>query len=74
MILTIKLFALFRHGRFKQAEQAFPDGVDCRHVILSLGLRPGEMGIVMVNNLHAPLGQTLGDRDTLALFPLVGGG
>jgi sulfur-carrier protein len=74
MNITIKLFAHFRNGRFQEAEQTFPPGVDCHHVITSLGFGPADMGIVMVNNLHAPLGQELRDQDTLALFPLVGGG
>jgi molybdopterin converting factor small subunit len=72
--VTIKLFAHFRNGRFKEAEQQFDSGVDCRQVILGLGFHLGEMGIVMVNGQHAPLDYQLHERDTLALFPLVGGG
>lgn len=74
MTITVKLFAHFRDGRFKDAEQEYPGGVDCRRVILDLGLRLGEMGIVMVNGVHAKVEQELQDRDILALFPLVGGG
>jgi molybdopterin converting factor small subunit len=72
--VTIKLFAHFRHGRFKEADHQFPPGVACREVILGLGFRLSEMGIVMVNGQHAPLDHPLNERDTLALFPLVGGG
>ena len=72
--VTIKLFAHFRNGRFKEAEHQFDPGVDCRQVILGLGFGLGEMGIVMVNGQHAPLDYQLNERDTLALFPLVGGG
>ncbi|NWJ40292.1 MAG: MoaD/ThiS family protein [Geothrix sp.] len=74
MHVTIKLFAHFRDGRFKEAEHQFAPGVDCRQIILGLGFRLGEMGIVMVNGQHAPLDYQLNERDTLALFPLVGGG
>ena len=56
------------------AEHHYPSGADCRQVILALGFRLGEMGIVMVNGQHARLDQTLNEADTLALFPLVGGG
>jgi len=74
MIVTVKLFAHFRNGRFKEAEKAFPEGVDCLHVIQSLDFTARDMGIVMVNGLHAALDRPLEDRDILALFPLVGGG
>ena len=74
MLITVKLFAHFRNERFKEAELSFPDGADCRQVILSLGFQLGEMGIVMVNGQHAPLDYPLKEHDTLALFPLVGGG
>jgi len=72
--VTIKLFAHFRNGRFKEADHQFAPGVACREVILGLGFRLGEMGIVMVNGQHAHLDHQLSERDTLALFPLVGGG
>jgi molybdopterin converting factor small subunit len=72
--VTIKLFAQFRNGRFKEARQPFAPGIDCRQVILGLGFNLGEMGIVMVNGQHASLDQPLNENDTLALFPLIGGG
>jgi len=72
--VTIKLFAHFRNGRFKEADHQFAPGVNCRQVILGLGFSLGEMGIVMVNGQHASLDYELKERDTLALFPLVGGG
>jgi sulfur-carrier protein len=72
--VTIKLFAHFRNGRFKEAHQQFAPGVDCRQVILGLGFRLSEMGIVMLNGQHATLDDQLKGNDTLSLFPLVGGG
>lgn len=72
--VTIKLFAHFRNGRFKEAAQQLAPGADCRQAILGLGFRLSEMGIVLVNGQHAPLDQPLNEGDTLALFPLVGGG
>lgn len=72
--VTIKLFAHFRNGRFKEAGHQFDSGVDCCQVIQSLGFRLDEMGIVLVNGQHAPMDYLLREGDTLALFPLVGGG
>lgn len=74
MLVIVKLFATFRNGRFKVAQQEHPSGTDCRTVTLCLGLTEGEIGVVLVNGRHAPLDQVLQDGDTLALFPLVGGG
>lgn len=74
MKITVKLFATFRTGRFKEAVQELRPGTDCREVILSVGLTEAEIGIVLVNGRHAALEQVLNDGDTLSLFPLVGGG
>jgi sulfur-carrier protein len=74
MHVTVKLFATFRNGRFKIAEQDLPEGTDCLRVVLDLGLTADEIGIIMINGRHGVLDQKLGPGDTLSLFPLVGGG
>jgi molybdopterin converting factor small subunit len=74
MHVTVKLFATFRNGRFKVAEQELPQGADCRSVVLSLGLTEEEIGIIMINGRHGVLDQVLSEKDILSLFPLVGGG
>ncbi len=74
MKIVVKLFATFRNGRFKIEEQEHQPESSCRMIILSLGLTEKEIGVVMINGRHAPLDQLLHDGDTLALFPLIGGG
>jgi len=74
MKITVKLFASFRDNRFKIAEQERPEGTDCRKVMLDLGITEEEMGIVLINSRHVTLDQVLKEGDTLAMFPLVGGG
>lgn len=74
MQVTVKLFAHFRRGRFKEARQLLPEGSSCRDVLAILGLEPGEPGIMMVNSRHARLDHVLQDEDVLAIFPLIGGG
>jgi len=74
MLIAVKLFASFRTGRFKCADQEYRAGADCRTVILALGLTEAEIGVVMVNGRHAALDHILQEGDTLSLFPLVGGG
>jgi len=74
MNITIKLFASFRNGRFKEERRDYPPGSDCRNIVLSLGLTEEEIGIIIINGRHAALGHVLQEGDTLALFPLIGGG
>jgi sulfur-carrier protein len=74
MQITVKLFAMFRNGRFKVAEQRRPEGIACREIVLDLGLTEAEIGIALVNGRHVSLERCLEEGDTLSLFPLVGGG
>ena len=74
MQIIVKLFATFRNGRFKVERQEIPEGTDCRSIVLNLGLTEPEIGIILVNSRHASLDYILQDSDTLALFPLLGGG
>jgi sulfur-carrier protein len=74
MQVTVKLFATFRNGRFKIAEQDLPEGTECRRIVLDLGLTEEEIGIIMINGRHGVLDQKLFTGDVLSLFPLVGGG
>ncbi|HJV64220.1 MAG TPA: MoaD/ThiS family protein [Geomonas sp.] len=74
MRVTIKLFATFRNGRFKIEERELPEGTDIRSIVLGLGLTEEEIGIIMVNGRHGNLDQVLKEKETLSLFPLVGGG
>jgi molybdopterin converting factor small subunit len=74
MKITVKLFASFRDGRFKEEVRDYPPGTPCRQIVLDVGLKEEELGVVMVNGRHAPLEQELQEGDVLALFPLVGGG
>lgn len=74
MNITVKLFASFRNDRFKVAQQELPVDSDCRTIVLGLGLTEEELGVLLVNGRHATLDHVLQDGDTLALFPLVGGG
>ncbi|WP_432821701.1 MoaD/ThiS family protein [Trichloromonas sp.] len=74
MRVTVKLFAMFRNGRFKVAEFDFPQGTTCRQIVAEVGLTEAELGVVMVNGRHAQVDRVLAEGDTLSLFPLVGGG
>ena len=74
MNVTVKLFASFRAGRFEIETGDYPAGTTVADVADSLKLPHAELGIMMVNNRHVKLERVLVEGDTLALFPLLGGG
>ncbi len=74
MNVTVKLFASFRTGRFDIETRDYPPGTTVADVVDSLNLPQSEMGIMMINHRHVKLERVLAEGDTLALFPLLGGG
>jgi sulfur-carrier protein len=74
MTITVKLFASFRDNRFKISAKEQSDGTDCHKIVRDLGITEEEVGIVLINGRHFSMDQVLMDGDTLAIFPLVGGG
>jgi len=74
MKITVKLFATFRNDRFDIAERDYPPGTTVGVVVDDLGLPREQLGILMVSNRHVDLDRELIDGETLAIFPLVGGG
>lgn len=74
MQVTVKLFASFRSGRFEIEPREYQDGTTVADVADSLNLPHSELGIMMVSNRHVKLDRVLADGETLALFPLLGGG
>lgn len=74
MQITVKLFATFRLDRFDIQARQYPSGTTVNDVVDELGLPHEKLGILMINSRHVELEQALQDGDTLAIFPLVGGG
>lgn len=74
MIVTIKLFATFRDGRFKVENRELPKESRVIDILSSLKIAADEVAICLVNGRDGNEHHTLGDGDTLALFPPVGGG
>jgi len=74
MQITIKLFATFRQGRFDIELRNYPEGTKVKDVVNELKLSEQELGILMVNSRHVDLDRVLVEGETLAIFPLVGGG
>ena len=74
MRITVKLFATFRAGRFDIESRQYPDGTTVEQIVAELQLPREKLGIVMVNSRHVDLDREMRDGETLAIFPLVGGG
>ncbi|BDG05558.1 MoaD/ThiS family protein [Anaeromyxobacter oryzae] len=74
MALTIKLFATFQRGRFDVAAREYPSGTTLGAIVDDLGIAREEIGVMLVGGRHAELAQAPGPGDTVAIFPLLGGG
>jgi len=74
MKITVKLFATFRIDRFDIATREYPPGTTVGQIVDELNLSREQLGILMVNSRHVDLERELTDGETLAIFPLVGGG
>ena len=74
MKLTVKLFAHFRDNRFVSEVQEYPSGITIGEIIDRLGIDREDIGITMINSKHCGFTDTPAEADTLAIFPLVGGG
>jgi sulfur-carrier protein len=74
MQITLKLFATLRTGRFDEDIRDYPPGTRIADIMGELGIPDSEIGMIMLNHRHAEPEQELHAGDTLALFPLVGGG
>jgi len=73
MQITVKLFASYRIGRFREAERGYPAGASVGDVLQSLDIAEVR-GVVLVNGKPATLDHELCESDTLALLPLISGG
>lgn len=74
MLLTVKLFATYRKGRFEVAALERPDGETVGQLLAALEIPLPELGFVLVRGRHAEVGDALQAGDTVAIFPKVGGG
>jgi sulfur carrier protein ThiS len=73
MQITVKLFASYRVGRFKEAVRVSPVGTSIADVLQSLNIDEVR-GIVLVNGKPAPPDRELRESDTMTLLPLISGG
>jgi sulfur-carrier protein len=74
MRLTIKLFATFQKNRFDVASREYPTGTTLAAIVDDLAIPREEVGVLLVGGRHAELSHAPAAADTVAIFPLLGGG
>jgi molybdopterin synthase sulfur carrier subunit len=74
MMITVKLFANFREGRFKIDERTYPAGACVADVLRSLEIEESDVGMLFNRGRHVEADFALSEGDVLAIVPLVGGG
>ncbi len=74
MMVTVKLFASLRAGRFDGAVFELPDGAVIGTALAAAGVSEREAAVIFLNARHSLPPTALADGDLVAVFPLVGGG
>ncbi len=72
--ITVKLFAHLRQGRFVSRDMDIAPETTVARIVEQLGINQDEVGVTMINSRHCSPDAVPGEGDTLAIFPLVGGG
>lgn len=74
MRVTVRLFLSFRTGRFPAKAIEYPPSTTVARVANDLAIPNDTIGLVLVNDRPVEFEHQLADGDTLAIFPVVGGG
>ncbi len=69
MKVQVKLFATFRNGRQELQEFEYPQDIPISTVLKDLSLSQSDVGMALVNGIHATTDNKLHDHDVLALVP-----
>jgi molybdopterin converting factor small subunit len=72
--ITVKLYGVFRIGRFKEELRDCAPGASPRDVTAQLGIPLQLLGTVLIKGVHAGLDDRLAEGDDLSLLPILGGG
>ena len=74
MLVTVKLFAGFRQGRFVVRECKYAEKSSILQVIQGLAIPLDAVGVLLRNGRHVDFDTELVERDVCSIFPKVGGG
>jgi sulfur carrier protein ThiS len=74
MLVTTKLFATFRNGRFSSDQIDLPDSATLADLLAHLEIPEQDVGILLVNGRDAAPQSRLAENDVVSIFPTLGGG
>ena len=74
MDVEVRLFAMFREGRFKDRAMELPEGTQLRDLLRQLEIPEEKATVRLVNGHHSPLERELASGDVVAVFPAIAGG
>ena len=74
MEVQVKLFAIFREGRFENEQVQVPDGSCLNDLFDVLGITSEEVGILLLNGSAVSSEHKLAQGDLVSIFPAIGGG
>jgi molybdopterin converting factor small subunit len=74
MQITINLFATLRKNRFESDRRQCPEGTTVQSILNDLSIPESEAAIIFVNGRHAGPDTFLLEKDTVSIFPPIGGG
>jgi molybdopterin converting factor small subunit len=72
--MEVRLFATLRENRGKTVDVPWYEGIDGYALINTLGIKPEDASIFLINGKNNKLDATFNEDDIIALFPPVGGG
>jgi len=72
--VEVRLFALFRAGRFKKRTMDLPEGIRLRNLLERMDIPEEEVSLPLVNGRYSTLDRQLFANDVVSVFPAVGGG
>ncbi len=74
MVIKVRLFAMFREGRFDEKDLELPQGSSLADLIEYLKITEKGPKVLLVNGLSASVKDKLSDADVVAVFPMIAGG
>ena len=74
MVIKVRLFAMFREGRFDEKELELPQDSSLADLMEYLKIPEKNSKVLLVNGLSASVKDKLSDADVVAIFPMIAGG
>jgi len=74
MVIKVRLFAMFREGRFDEKELEMPQDSSVADLVEYLKIPEKASRILLVNGLPASAEDKLSDTDVVVIFPMIAGG